>query len=101
MRHQIAFHQDNPDKPAKYGLLFKSLQVRHFFTAQLFLLENLKVILMNFTIKELLVTEKHWYMVHKNIFTRKEYFTGSPLQWNSFSKMVAIEKNYYGRNTYE
>lgn len=33
MRHQIAFHQDNPDKPAKYGLLFKSLQVRHFFTA--------------------------------------------------------------------
>ena len=25
MRHQIAFHQYNPDKPAKYGLLFKSL----------------------------------------------------------------------------
>jgi len=25
MRHQIAFRQYNPDKPAKYGLLFKSL----------------------------------------------------------------------------
>ena len=25
MRHQVSFRQYNPDKPAKYGMLFKSL----------------------------------------------------------------------------
>ena len=33
MRHQIAFRQYNPDKPAKYGLLFKSINdARYPFT---------------------------------------------------------------------
>ena len=30
MRHQIAFRQYNPDKPAKYGMLFKSLNAAGF-----------------------------------------------------------------------
>ena len=35
MRHQINFRQYNPNKPAKYGLLYKSLNDAHFaFTYQ-------------------------------------------------------------------
>lgn len=35
MRHQIAFRQYNPNKPAKYGLLFKSINDARFpFTYQ-------------------------------------------------------------------
>ena len=30
MRHQIAFHQYNPNKPHKYGVLFKSLNEARF-----------------------------------------------------------------------
>ena len=35
MRNQISFKQNNPDKPAKYGMLYKSINAaRYPFTHQ-------------------------------------------------------------------
>lgn len=105
MLYSISYHkvfgQHNLDKPAKYGLVFelKTLHVYHFFTEQVLRLGNVKVILMNFFIKELVKAMVNG--IQKQVSLQGWNISMDCVNSDiSLGKWFPSKKNYYGKNTY-